>query len=706
MWKRLITILLFMLSSFAYGHESLDFWHQTSAQWTWGYCYKFFIKNTWSQPVKWRTLTFDIDNENMYEKWSANFEKTSKWYKLTWLDWNNPVKWSQEFDVWYCTYTEGRPYNISFEYDKDHIQENNSSSNPIYSSSQPSVSTWSSNTGNVISTWAYSSWSSITTGSTQNTGSTVTSGTTNNGWSVTNWSNTGSMLTGNIEITWSYLSPFIVKDWKIYDSKNQIVQLRWVNWFWFESDIYTVHGLWVRNYKDVIKQMKDLWFNAVRLPFCPWVLRENKVWWIDYRINPDLEGLNSLQLLDKIIQAFAEEWMYVLLDNHVSVCSSWIPETPNVAWYTLDNWISDLTFLANRYKNTPNVIWIDPKNEPHWSAKWGNGDINTDRKMQVEKAWESILKVNPNLLIFIEWISDNWSCEVWTYHWWGGNLEPLDCYPIDNNKIPANKVVLSPHVYWPDVYVAPPFLESNFPSNMPNIWNTHFGKFVGNYAIVPGEFGWKFGEWHYLDATWQKSIIDYFISKWITSFFFWSWNPNSWDTWWILKDDWKTVNTNKLNNLKRLFYVWLTWTISQFTWNWNTGSHYWGNSSNWWSWSWWQFTGDDIVYNKWFTWWNSNGWITWNNTWINVNTGYQIPPFNSWLNNDLFWIYQSQIDKYFENITMHKYKLKFKLKMKAYKNKIKASMKAWHIRNKDLEEMLSYILAKIDELDYKFYQLK
>lgn len=64
------------------------------------------------------------------------------------------------------------------------------------------------------------------------------------------------------------LTGFIASNNKIAKNGNQVV-LHGVNWFGAETTTYVPHGLWARNWKDMILQMKTLGFNSVRLPFCP-----------------------------------------------------------------------------------------------------------------------------------------------------------------------------------------------------------------------------------------------------------------------------------------------------------------------------------------------------------------------------------------------------------------------------------------------------
>ncbi|MBI4411076.1 MAG: glycoside hydrolase family 5 protein [Deltaproteobacteria bacterium] len=342
---------------------------------------------------------------------------------------------------------------------------------------------------------------------------------------------------------------YTVSDGQIHHNGVEI-QLHGVNWFGFEGSEHVVHGLWTRTIDDMIAQMKGLGFNAVRLPFCPETLDGVTPGAVDYSINPNLEGLDSLDLLDLTVQKLNDREMYMLLDHHSPDCEE-ISELWYTGAYSEEDWINDLTFVANRYGGLGYFLGIDLKNEPHGAATWGTGDESTDWNSAVERASEAVLSANPGILVFAEGIQENPECSSTdNAHWWGGNLEPQACNPL---AIPSNKLVLSPHVYGPDVYDMSYFDEANFPENMDAIWNTQFGFAADNgYVVAPGEFGGMYGEGNPLDVTWQNTLVDYFMEKGICNFFYWSWNPNSGDTGGILDDDWTTVEEGKYENLKRL----------------------------------------------------------------------------------------------------------------------------------------------------------
>ena len=54
---------------------------------------------------------------------------------------------------------------------------------------------------------------------------------------------------------------------QIVDEANQPVRIAGINWFGFESNTFVVHGLGQRDYHDLLKQVKTLGYNTIRIPF-------------------------------------------------------------------------------------------------------------------------------------------------------------------------------------------------------------------------------------------------------------------------------------------------------------------------------------------------------------------------------------------------------------------------------------------------------
>lgn len=340
---------------------------------------------------------------------------------------------------------------------------------------------------------------------------------------------------------------------KVYKNGTEI-KLKGINFFGFETTDLTLHGLWARNWKSMIQQIKTTGFNAVRLPFCPKALKANPVSTIDYTLNPDLVGLNSLQLFDKVINELNSNQIYILLDHQRPDCLA-ISEKWYTPTYSENQWINDLRFVAKRYANKEYFFGIDLKNEPHESATWGTGNKLTDWNLAAERAGKAVLSTNPNLLIFVEGVSKNPSCLTLTENYWGGNLEPYNCKPINYSFIPKNKLVFSPHVYGPDVFLHNYHNSPAFPSNLSGIWDTHFGFLhtTKNENVIIGEFGGKYGAGNPKDVQYQDTLVNYMINKKMCNSFYWAWNANSGDTNGILNSDWQTINSSKVSLLNKLY---------------------------------------------------------------------------------------------------------------------------------------------------------
>src|SRR5215471_9457156 len=153
---------------------------------------------------------------------------------------------------------------------------------------------------------------------------------------------------------------------QILDANNQPVRIAGVNWFGFETANYVPHGLWSRDYKDMMNQMKSLGYNTIRLPYSDDIFKAgttpNSINF--YQMNTDLQGLTSLQVMDKIVNYAGSIGLRVILDRHRPDASG-----QTALWYTSSvpesTWIADLKALATRYLNNPAVIGIDLHNEPH-----------------------------------------------------------------------------------------------------------------------------------------------------------------------------------------------------------------------------------------------------------------------------------------------------------------------------------------------------
>jgi len=334
----------------------------------------------------------------------------------------------------------------------------------------------------------------------------------------------------------------------ILDAHGERVEITGINWFGMETGTYSPHGLWTRNWQSMLDQIVSLGYNTVRLPFSNEALRPGTMpTSINYELNQDLNGLTSIQVMDKIIEGAHQRGLKVLLDRHRPDSSG-----QSSLWYTdtvsETQWIDDWRMLARRYLGNDTVIGADLHNEPKGEATWGTGDPKTDWRMAAEKAGNAILKENPYWLIFVQGIEQYQG----DWYWWGGNLMGAKKYPI-RLDVP-NRLVYSAHDYGPGVYEQGWFEDPSFPRNLPKVFDQHWGYLVKDKMapVVIGEFGGRSVESTDAEGEWQRTLLTYLQQSGI-GFLVWSINPNSGDTGGLLSDDWLTIIKDK----KELYQAYL-----------------------------------------------------------------------------------------------------------------------------------------------------
>jgi aryl-phospho-beta-D-glucosidase BglC (GH1 family) len=346
---------------------------------------------------------------------------------------------------------------------------------------------------------------------------------------------------------------------KLLDGKGKPARFTGVNWFGFETAQKAPHGLWARDYRSMLKQMRDVGFNSVRVPWSNAIMRADAVakdvvsTGVDAYdqtdpINADLKGKSPLEMLDRIVEVAGELGLRIILDNHSRDPDGYMNEP---LWYTdkipESQWIADWVTMAKRYAGNPTVVAADLDNEPFGKASWGTGNKDTDWNGAAERCGNAILAVNPDILIIVEGVS---IVGKDTY-WWGGNLSAAREFPIKISK--PEKLVYSAHEYGPEVHDQDWFTAASFPSNLAEVWDKHFDFLMkGNLGhVLIGEFGLK--DPTFLSGktqVWFDTLLKLMGNSY--SWTFWCWNPNSGDTEGILKYDWVSTQDWKLKALKPL----------------------------------------------------------------------------------------------------------------------------------------------------------
>ncbi|MBI2954644.1 MAG: glycoside hydrolase family 5 protein [Chloroflexi bacterium] len=325
---------------------------------------------------------------------------------------------------------------------------------------------------------------------------------------------------------------------RLYDSLGSEGKITGLNWSGMEDGNYTPGGLGVRKWPEVLDQVAGLGYNTLRLPFSNQAIEPGRrIGGANFALNPDLQGLSGLEMLDRLVAGARDRGLKVILDRHRPTPGSWGP-----LWYddevSDERWIADWRMLAARYYGNDTVIGVDLHNEPRGPATWGSGGRDVDWRLAAERASDAILEVNPYLLIFVEGVE---SFDGHRY-WWGGNLMGVRTAPV-RLRVP-NRVVYSPHDYGPNISAQPWFYESDFPLNLPGVWDRHWG-YIKKENIAPvvlGEFGGR-SVGSDREGQWQRSLIAYLKERDIGALV-WSLNPG-WDTGGVLAADWQTVERDK-----------------------------------------------------------------------------------------------------------------------------------------------------------------
>jgi len=342
---------------------------------------------------------------------------------------------------------------------------------------------------------------------------------------------------------------------KIVDASGNVVRMTGVNWFGFETSNLMPHGIWSANWKAMLNQIKSMGLTVIRLPYSDDIMANPVVQGVNTAVNPDLVGITTLALMDKLVDYCGLIGLRVILDRHRPDSSG-----QSKLWYTATvseaTWIANMKTLAARYRGNPTVVGFDLHNEPHadgtlpaaTGACWGCGDPALDWRLAAERGGNAVLQSNPDLLIIVEGVScpGGGNPHVWDAipdadcGWWGGNLTMAGQFPVRLSN--PSKLVYSAHDYGMSVASQQRwFLDPAFPATLVPFWDQMWGYLVKqNIApVLVGEFGSTLVDPK--DPVWMNALLAYTKSLGI-SWTFWSLNPNSGDTKGLLLDDWTTID--------------------------------------------------------------------------------------------------------------------------------------------------------------------
>jgi endoglucanase len=286
---------------------------------------------------------------------------------------------------------------------------------------------------------------------------------------------------------------------------------------------------------------------------------------VNYFANPELQGMNTLQVFDYFLQVAEQYGLKVILDVHSAEADNSGHVHP--VWYkgaiTPEIFYATWEWVANRYKNNDTLIAFDIENEPHGKynetprAKWDNTTDVDNWKYACEHASNRILAIHPNVIVMCEGVEIypidgvSWnSTNPRDYYstWWGGNLRGVANQPV-NLGANQNRLVYSPHDYGPAVWPQTWF-EGDFTmtSLYEQVWYPNWF-FIQANNISP----LFIGEWggHMDGGKNQKwlGLLRDFIRQNHIHHSFWCINPNSGDTGGLIGNDWATWDEVKYGQM-------------------------------------------------------------------------------------------------------------------------------------------------------------
>ena len=356
---------------------------------------------------------------------------------------------------------------------------------------------------------------------------------------------------------------------KIVDEAGNEVWLTGVNWFGWNASERVFHGLWSANIETITKGMADRGLNIVRVPISTQLLLEWKAGQtvaapnVNTFANPELAGMNNLQIFDYWLGLCERYGLKVMLDVHSADADNSGHVYP--VWYkgtvTSEQFYQAWEWVTTRYRTNDTIVAMDIKNEPHGGAnespraKW-DGSTDVDNfKYACETAGRRILAINPNVLILCEGNAIyprpgvSWTSTTGTDYfntWWGGNLRGVRDFPV-NLGADQDQLVYSPHDYGPLVFEQPWFQGTFDKNSLTNdVWRPNW-LYIHEQNTAPllvGEWGGRLGQDARQDK-WMTALRDLMAENRIHHTF-WCLNPNSGDTGGLLLDDWTTWDSQKL----------------------------------------------------------------------------------------------------------------------------------------------------------------
>ncbi|KAK7414293.1 hypothetical protein QQX98_006810 [Neonectria punicea] len=210
-----------------------------------------------------------------------------------------------------------------------------------------------------------------------------------------------------------YVLPLRTQGRHVVDANGRRFKLASVNWYGASDELFVAGGLDIQHRDTIVKTIKRLGFNSVRLPYADELVMKNPVVEAQHlSANSDLVGMRALDVFHAVVKALTEGSIAVIVNNHITSATWCCGADPcDAAWandylgpicpvkQTEEEWIEHWETIMRPLVDNPLVIGVDLRNEIRglwgmmpWS-KWAPA---------AEKCGNRLLGMKPNWLVVVE----------------------------------------------------------------------------------------------------------------------------------------------------------------------------------------------------------------------------------------------------------------------------------------------------------------
>ena len=262
-------------------------------------------------------------------------------------------------------------------------------------------------------------------------------------------------------------------------------QFKGITWPGAETEHGLVFGLAQQKLEFFVDFVSAEGFNALRLPFAHRSVLDNepvRLESFDARLNAAFmqqrrteQPQASVRFLDAlllVIRAAAKRHLVVVMAAERLQADA---PTSNL-WYNdklgVDEELVGQSWdrLAEALCGEWNVVGVDLQHEP-LLATWGAGNAKTDWNLAAGRLGNRVLRACPRWLTFVQGVYEGMQPNIQLPTFFPGeNFVNASAFPIRTTQ--PDKVVLVPHLYGPHTADLDYFHDSDFPDNLPAIWQS------------------------------------------------------------------------------------------------------------------------------------------------------------------------------------------------------------------------------------------